>query len=132
MDVQTAFLYSDLEEEYFIEQPPGFIEGINLICRLRRSIYGLKQAPRVWNQVINSFFVTISFQRSLYDPALYIFHIHEPNQPPLLITIYVNDMIIISKNITEINRIKDELRQKFDMTNLGEIKTLLGIEIIHF
>jgi len=41
-------------------------------------------------------------------------------------------MIIISKNIAEINRIKDELRQKFDITNLGEIKTLLGIEIIRF
>ena len=57
---------------------------------------------------------------------------HEPNQPPLLITIYVNDMIIISKNMAEINRIKDELRQKFDMTNLGEIKTLLGMEIVRF
>ena len=61
MDVQTAFLYGDLEEECYMEQPPGFIEGINLICRLRRSIYGLKQAPRVWNQVIDSFFVAIGF-----------------------------------------------------------------------
>ena len=49
-----------------------------------------------------------------------------------MIAIYVDDMIIVGKNIAEIDRIKDELRQKFDMTNLGEIKTLLGIEIVRF
>ena len=42
----------------------------------------------------------------------------------------MDDMIIIGKDMAEIDRIKDELRQKFDMTNLGEIKTLLGIEIV--
>jgi hypothetical protein len=41
-------------------------------------------------------------------------------------------MIIIGKDMAEIDRIKDELRQKFDMTNLGEIKTLLGMEILRF
>jgi hypothetical protein len=131
MDVQTAFLYGDLEEECYMEQPPGFIKG-NFICRLLRSIYGLKQAPRVWNQVINSFFEAIGFLRSLSDPALYIFHVHEADQLPLLIAIYVDDMIIIGKDIAEIDRIKDELRQKFDMTDLGEIKTLLGMEILRF
>ena len=57
---------------------------------------------------------------------------HEVDQLPLLITIYVDNIIIIGKDIAEIDRIKDELRQKFDMTNLGEIKTLLGIEIVRF
>jgi len=41
-------------------------------------------------------------------------------------------MIIISKNMAKIDRIKDELCQKFDMTNLGEIKMLLGMEIVRF
>jgi len=41
-------------------------------------------------------------------------------------------MIIIGKSIAEIDRIKDELCQKFDITNLGEIKILLGIEIVRF
>jgi len=58
--------------------------------------------------------------------------VHEVDQLPLLITIYVDNIIIIGKDIAEIDRIKDELRQKFDMTNLGEIKTLLGIEIVRF
>jgi hypothetical protein len=130
MDVQTAFLYGELEEECYMEQPPGFIEGTNLICRLRKSIYGLKQAPRVWYQVIDRFFHSIGFQRSLSDPALYIHQEHEVNQLPLLIAIYVDDMIIIGKNMNHINSVKRELHRKFDMTDMGEIKTLLGMEIV--
>ena len=115
-----------------MEQPPGFIEGTNLICRLRKSIYGLKQAPRVWNQVIDGFFRTIGFLRSLCDPALYIFQEYDINQLPLLIAIYVDDMIIVGKSMAQINKIKEQLHQKFDMTDLGEIKTLLGMEIVRF
>jgi hypothetical protein len=132
MDVQTAFLYGDLEEECYMEQPPGFIQDINLICRLRKSIYGLKQAPRVWNQVIDEFFSSIGFKRSLYNPALYIYQEYEANELPLLIAIYVDDITIIGKSMEHINKIKTQLYQKFDITDLGEIKTLLGILIERF
>jgi len=53
MDVVTAFLAGDLEEEIFMEQLEGFEVGTkedDLVCRFKRSLYGLKQAPRVWNQ----------------------------------------------------------------------------------
>ncbi|OWZ10540.1 Gag-pol Polyprotein [Phytophthora megakarya] len=48
VDVKTAFLYGDLEEEIFMEQPPGFqVDGPGFICRLLKSLYGLKQAPNI-------------------------------------------------------------------------------------
>ena len=130
MDVQTAFLYGELEEECYMEQPPGFIEGNNLICRLRKSIYGLKQAPRVWYQVIDRFFRSIGLKRSLSDPALYIHQEHTDGQLPLIIAIYVDDMIIIGRNMDHINSVKAQLSEKFSMTDMGEIKTLLGMEIV--
>ena len=48
LDVKTAFLYGDLEEEIYTKQLEGFtIKGKeHLVCRLKKSLYGLKQAPR--------------------------------------------------------------------------------------
>uniref|UniRef100_A0A2N9J203 Integrase catalytic domain-containing protein n=1 Tax=Fagus sylvatica TaxID=28930 RepID=A0A2N9J203_FAGSY len=48
LDVKTAFLHGNLEEEIFMEQPEGFKQPgtENLVCRLKKSLYGLKQSPR--------------------------------------------------------------------------------------
>ena len=48
MDVKSTFLNGDLEEEFYIEQPKGFILGNdkNTVCKLKKTLYGLKQAPR--------------------------------------------------------------------------------------
>ena len=50
MDVKTAFLHGDLEEEIYITQPDGFkVAGKeDWVCKLSKSLYGLKQSPRQW------------------------------------------------------------------------------------
>ena len=49
LDVKTAFLHGDLEEDLYMIQPEGFtVQGQeNLVYKLRKSLYGLKQAPRL-------------------------------------------------------------------------------------
>jgi len=49
-DVSTAFLYGELEEEIYMQQPEGFNDGSGRVCGLKRSLYSLKQAPRCWNK----------------------------------------------------------------------------------
>ena len=61
MDVKTAFLNGNIEEELYMVQPEGFIDpkDAGKVCKLQRSIYGLKQASRSWNlrfdEVIKAF-----------------------------------------------------------------------------
>ena len=56
MDMKTAFLHGDVEEELYMEQSQGFQskKKTHLVCRLKKS-YGLKQAPRNWYRRFNSF-----------------------------------------------------------------------------
>ena len=59
LDVKTAFLHGDLEEEIYMKQPEGFVVfgKENLVCRLKKSLYGLKKAPRQWYMRFDSFMI---------------------------------------------------------------------------
>ena len=58
MDVKSTFLNGHLNEDIYMQQPPGFItvETSSLVCKLNKSFYGLKQAPRAWYEKINTYF----------------------------------------------------------------------------
>ncbi|OXU28743.1 hypothetical protein TSAR_000209 [Trichomalopsis sarcophagae] len=49
-DVKTAFLYGDLQEEIYLQQPEGYTTEEGRVCRLQRSLYDLKQSSRCWNE----------------------------------------------------------------------------------
>jgi len=69
MDVKTAFLNGELEEEIYMEQLQGFVHqgGEHLVCKLHKSLYGLKQSPRAWNQKLEAFLKSIEFIVEDYD-----------------------------------------------------------------
>ncbi|CAL8989938.1 unnamed protein product, partial [Prunus brigantina] len=59
LDVKTAFLHGDLEEEIYMSQPEGFkVAGKeNWVCKLQKSLYGLKQSPRQWYKRFDRFMI---------------------------------------------------------------------------
>ena len=125
LDVKTAFLNGYLEEDLWIEQPPGYEEGgPDMACHLKKSLYGLKQAPRAWHARLHEELDKIGFKASQADPGL---HISKGLKAYVLI--YVDDILIASKNMRNGKRIKDLLQQAFDARDLGEASYFLGISI---
>ena len=61
MDVKTAFLNGDLDEEIYMEQPEGWIVPgkEDHVCLLKKAIYGLKQASRQWNVKIHQSLISL-------------------------------------------------------------------------
>ena len=75
MDVKTAFLNGELDEEIYMEQPEGWVVPgkEDLVCRLQKALYGLKQASRQWNLKIHQSLVEEGFQRTYSDAGVYVY-----------------------------------------------------------
>ncbi|KAJ9543281.1 hypothetical protein OSB04_022988 [Centaurea solstitialis] len=129
LDVKTAFLHGELEEEIYMDQPQGFVSvgQENLVCRLKKSLYGLKQSPRQWYKRFDTFMTSHNFSRCLYDSCVYIKKCEDGSFVYLLL--YVDDMLIASKNKKDIQQVKDQLNAEFEMKDLGEARKILGMEI---
>ena len=78
LDVKTAFLYGELDEEIYMEQPEGFVEKgrENHVCLLKKAIYGLKQASRTWNIKIHNTLVEFSFAWIHSDTGVSVYQQH--------------------------------------------------------
>ena len=92
MDVNTAFLHGELEEEIYMKQPEGFVteEKEHLVCKLNKSLYGLKQSPRSWNYVLDEHLQSIGFVQTPSDPCIYI----AEGDEPFIIAVHVDDTIL--------------------------------------
>lgn len=128
LDVKTTFLHGDLDEEIYMDQPEGFVQGRSrrLVCKLRKSLDGLRQSPRQWYKKFDSFMMSQNFIRSEYDRCVYF---KSFNGIFIILVLYVDDMLIASKSMEEISRLKAQLSRTFEMKDLGAEKHILGMEI---
>ena len=130
MDVSTAFLHGELTEEVYMKQPEGYVEPgkEHLVCRLKRSIYGLKQSPRCWNHALDSQLKEMGFKQTSSDPCLYVYVNSEGVM--FLVAVYVDDIVLGGRSEAEMNAVKEELSQKFEMKDLGPLHHFLGVKVI--
>jgi hypothetical protein len=129
MDVKTAFLNGDLDEEIYMEQPEGFVAPGNekKVCRLVKSLYGLKQAPKQWHLKFDQTMLTNGFKINECDKCIYI---KSTDQEYVIVCLYVDDMLIMGSNIKMIKSTKDMLSRSFEMKDMGVADVILGIKII--
>jgi hypothetical protein len=126
MDVKGVYLNGVLKEEVYMAQPEGYNDGTGRVCRLRKTLYGLKQSGREWNLELNSRLTNIGFRRLKSDPCTYI---RESADGTEIITVWVDDLLLFSDHASLMNQLKEQLKSILDVTDLGEPKKIVGIEI---
>ena len=125
MDVKGAYLNGILKEEVFMEQPQGYEDGTDRLCRLIKTIYGLKQSGREWNHELNKALENKGFNRLYSDPCTYI---RKTGDIIEIITVWVDDLLLFTNNEYQMGKLKRELKNTFDVTDLGEPRKIVGID----
>ena len=128
MDVKTAFLNGDLNEEIYMEQPEGFVVPgqENKVCKLVKSLYGLKQAPKQWHEKFDKMMMSNGFKINEYDKCVYV---KARPEGYVIVCLYVDDMLIIGSNDNIIKATKRMLNKQFDMKDMGVADVILGMKI---
>ena len=128
MDVKTAFINSNLEEEIYMIQPEGFIakNQERMVCKLKRSIYGFKQASRSWNIRFDQAIKLFGSEQNLDEPRVYKRH---QDKVVMFLVLYVDDILLIGNDVGVMSSVNVWLSSQFNMKNLGEANSILGIKL---
>ncbi|GKD11562.1 retrovirus-related pol polyprotein from transposon TNT 1-94 [Tanacetum coccineum] len=128
MDVKTAFLNGDLDEEVYMKQPEGFVlpGHENKVCKLKKSLYGLKQAPKQWHDKFDMSVLSNGFTHNSSDRCIYSKFTKDYG---VILCLYVDDILIVGTNIEGINETKKFLSSCFQMKDMNEVDTILGIKV---
>ncbi|KIL57633.1 hypothetical protein M378DRAFT_16140, partial [Amanita muscaria Koide BX008] len=126
MDVKSAFLNGELEEEIYMKVPPGHKASADAVWRLKKALYGLKQASREWYKKLSAELKTLGFTRLQADHC--VFYKNMDRHPPI-IAVYVDDNMVLSDSLDLVTKTKSDLGSRFDMTDLGEVCWILNMEV---
>ena len=128
IDVKSAFLNGHINEEVYVEQPPGFENEKypEKVYKLKRALYGLKQAPRAWYERLRNFLEQSGFSIGRVDSTLFIKNL---NSDILIVQIYVDDIIFGSTNDSLCKEFAKAMQEEFEMSLMGELNYFLGLQI---
>ncbi|CAI7730502.1 unnamed protein product, partial [Closterium sp. NIES-54] len=129
LDFSTAFLQGSLHEEIWLRRPPGFTgtSPPGTQWSLRRPVYGLRQAPREWHDTLRTTLAALGFTPSTADPSLFLRT--DTSLPPFYILVYVDDLVFATADTAGLAYVKSELQKRHTCTDLGELRSYLGLHI---
>ncbi|CAI7809434.1 unnamed protein product, partial [Closterium sp. NIES-53] len=94
---------------------------------LRRPVYGLRQAPREWHNTLRTTLAALGFSPSTADPSLFLRT--DTSLPPFYILVYVDDLVFATADTAGLAHVKSELQKRHTCTDLGELRSYLGLQI---
>ena len=138
-DIETAFLYGDLDEEIWMEFPDGYEDYLlemhqtqadpNTQCvKLNKALYGLVQAARQWWKKFKEIMLSLNFQPSEADPCLFIKK-NPKNEIISFVILYVDDGGIIGTQET-IDELISGLSEDFKVKYLGPMEYFVGCRLV--
>ncbi|CAI7882484.1 unnamed protein product [Closterium sp. NIES-54] len=129
LDFSIAFLQGSLHEEIWLCRPPRFTWSFpaGTLWSLRRLVYGLRQAPREWHDTLRTTLAALRFAPSTADPSLFLRT--DTSLPPFYVLVYVHDLIFATIDTEALTLVKSELQKRHTCTNLGELRSCLGLQI---
>jgi hypothetical protein len=128
LDVKSAFLNGELEEEVYVAQLEGFIKKgqEHLVLKLSKALYGLRQAPRAWNICLDKSLKELGFMRCKQEQAVYT---RGRGAEAMIVGVYVDDLIVTGENPARVEAFKKQMMGEFEMNDLGLLSYYLGIEV---
>jgi hypothetical protein len=127
LDVKTAFLNGELEEEIYMQQAQGYKEGgPGMVCHLKKTLYGLRQAPRAWHTRLKAELEAPGFRALETNPALFV---KGARSQATYVLVWVDNILVAGLDWEEIAAVKELLRAVFDVRDLGEATYFLGIKV---
>ena len=130
LDVQTAFLNADVEEEVYVKMAPGYeiydMSGVPFVMKLEKSLYGLRQSLKNWFGTMDDHLSNIGFRSLKSDLCVYVF---EDKTSTAILTLYVDDILLLGNNKQLLGKLKKQLMDRFEMTDLGDVLKVLGMNV---
>ncbi|CAI7856129.1 unnamed protein product [Closterium sp. NIES-54] len=125
LDFSTAFLQGSLHEEIWLRRPLGFTGSFppGTLWSLRRPVYDLRQAPREWHDTLRTTLAALGFAPST------LFLRTDTSLPPFYILVYVDDLVFATADTAGLAHVKSELQKRHTCTDLGELRSYLGLQI---
>jgi hypothetical protein len=68
----------------------------------------------------------LAFSKALFEATLYI---KKTNNDNLIISLYVDDLLVTGSNAQQVENFKQKMMQAFEMTDIGLMMFFLGMEI---
>lgn len=122
VDIKTAYLNGKLDRPIFLRLPDG------RVVKLLKGLYGLKQAGRCWKQRLHEALTAYGFTCVPQDESVYVKDCNDKRKK-ILLTVYVDDIIICSKDIQRVEATKKMLARDFDVKDEGELHYILGLKV---
>ena len=128
IDIKNAYLHATINEDIFMEQPPGYVDPKfpNHVCKMNRALYRLKQVGRLWNKLADSILQSAGLIQNEYDPCVYLGSLDSDDW--IIVLVFVNDFLITGSP-RRVDRMISFLQSRLTISSNDEISRYIGISI---